>query len=132
MEMQAVVVLDPPVEGQDYWVFPHEVLRHSWVIVRLRRPYVPVLQGAKVPNAATSPTDSAKYFSLFFRPWTFQSCDAGIPHISMLGLQHLNDSSTDMSRLPVRSYSGAKPRTPATSPSSGYEIVQRRQAGAAP
>ena len=114
-------VLDQQIEGDDYWVFPREpqavyaVLRHSWVIVRRRRPYVPVLQGAKVPNAATSPTDSAKYFSVFFRPWTFgihgrsqddgiigsATGEADIPHISMLGLQHLQAGATNTGRLPV-------------------------------
>ena len=90
------------MESQEYWLFPHEVLKHSWVIVRQRRPYVPVLQGVQVPTASTSPMDSAKYFSLFFRPWTFQSNDAGIPHICTLGLQHLKDNSTDMSGCSVR------------------------------
>ena len=70
-------VIEPQNNGDDYWVFPrepkaiYETLRHSWVIVRRKRPHVPVLQGAKVPSATTSPNDSAKYFSLFFRPWTF-------------------------------------------------------------
>jgi hypothetical protein len=68
-----------------------------------------VLEGAKVPNATTSPTDSAKYFSLFFRPWTFvvnrrsqfseiESCttgDTGISHFAMLGLQHLRAGPND-------------------------------------
>jgi len=57
-------VVESPRPGDEYWVFPREpqaiyaVLRHSWVIVRRQRPYVPVLEGAKVPNATTSPTDS--------------------------------------------------------------------------
>ena len=72
------------------------------------------MQGAKVPNAATSPTDSAKYFSLFFRPWTFlidkksqDEGDVGIPHIAMLGLQHFQASATDTGRLPVWSAAAA-------------------------
>jgi len=108
-------VVESPRPGDEYWVFPREpqaiyaVLRHSWVIVRRQRPYVPVLEGAKVPNATTSPTDSAKYFSLFFRPWTFvvnrgsqfseiESCttgDTGISHFAMLGLQHLRAGPND-------------------------------------
>ena len=50
-------LLDPPMEEQDSWLLPHEVLRHNWAFVRLRRPYVPVLQNAQVPNAFISSTD---------------------------------------------------------------------------
>ena len=69
-------VVEEQLDDDEYWVFPkkpqavYAVLRHSWVIVRRRRPHVLVLQGAKVPNAATPPSESAKYYSVFFRPWT--------------------------------------------------------------
>ena len=65
-------VLEEQNEDDEYWVFPRDppsiygILRHSWVIVRRKRPYVPVLQGVKVPNASTSRSDSAKYLSLCF------------------------------------------------------------------
>ena len=68
-------VIAQPCNGDEYWISPREpepmyaVLRHSWVIVRRQRPYIPVLEGTKVPNASTTPTDCAKLFSLFFRPW---------------------------------------------------------------
>ena len=96
-----------------YWTFPSEpervykVLRHSWVIVRRPRPYVPVLIGAKVPDGATQPEETAKYLSAFFRPWT--CCpqtssgkkqvigsvvrQADIPSLAMLGWQHLQDGA---------------------------------------
>ena len=96
-----------------YWTFPrepkrtYEKLRHTWVIVRRWRPYVPILKGVKVPDATTSPEDSAKYFSTFFRPWTYctqirspkdEVLRAGIPHIAELGLQHLQGRATDTNR----------------------------------
>ena len=103
----------PGADG--YWTFPSEpakvykVLRHSWVIVRRPRPYVPVLIGAKVPDAATQPEETAKYVSAFFRPWTCcpqtsseekqvvgsATHRTDIPSLSMLGWQHLQNGAPD-------------------------------------
>ena len=67
---------------------PHrifDVLRNSWVIVRRPRPRVPVLEGAPVPSPSRSPEANAKYFSVFFRPWTLLPKAGDIPHLATIG-----------------------------------------------
>ena len=105
-------VLEEHSAVDEYWTFPREPssvfkhFRHTWVIVRRRRPFVPVLEGATVPSPSKPPLENAKYLSLFFRPWTFQQAKGSfaarparatpfsVPHIASLGLQHLQESST--------------------------------------
>ena len=54
-----------------YYTFPdkperiYSVFRHAWVLVRNKRPHVPVLEGAPLPSSARSNDDNAKYFSVF-------------------------------------------------------------------
>ena len=66
-------VVVEPKEDAKYAVFPHEpahlygAFRHTWVIVRKRRPEVVVIEGLKMPRATRPAADNAKYCSLFFR-----------------------------------------------------------------
>ena len=75
----------------EYYTFPseptrmYEVFRHRWVIVRNRRPYVPVLEGSRLPGPSAAPEDSAKYCSLFFRPWSLVSDTAHVPFLANMG-----------------------------------------------
>ena len=79
-------------DGDEYFTFQNTpyhifgVLRHSWVITRRPRPHVPILEGVPVPSPAKPAEDNAKYFSLFFRPWTLHAPRDGIPHLAQLGL----------------------------------------------
>ena len=65
-----------PAKQQEYVLFPEqphsifETFRHAWVLVRKKRPDVIVIEGLKMPSTSRSPTENAKYCSLFFRPWT--------------------------------------------------------------
>ena len=97
--------------GDEYGVFPpkpkaeYDILRHSWVFGRRKKPHVPVLQGAKLPSATTSPNDSARSFSLFFRPWIF-----GIQKVP--GNAKGNENSTGATNIPHIAMSDAsKPAT---------------------
>ena len=75
----------------EYYTFPseptrtYEVFRHRWVIVRNRRPHVPVLEGSRLPGPSAAPEDSAKYCSLFFRPWSLVSDTAHVPFLANMG-----------------------------------------------
>ena len=67
------VVVEPC--DDTYFTFPDHpqqlsVFRNAWVLVRNKRPHVPVLEGTRLPSALQRPQDYAKYCSVFFRPWT--------------------------------------------------------------
>ena len=87
-------VIEP--EQDEYYTFPsepvrtYETFRHRWVIVRNRRPYVPVLEGSRVPGPQTAPEDTAKYCSLFFRPWSLIADTIRVPYLANMGF--LRDS----------------------------------------
>ena len=55
---------------EQYFLFPDipalSKFRHAWVIVRNKRPYVLVLEGAPLPNAARKAEDNARYCSVLF------------------------------------------------------------------
>ena len=80
------IVIEP--EQDEYYTFPsepvrtYETFRHRWVIVRNRRPYVPVLEGSRVPGPQTAPEDTAKYCSLFFRPWSLIADTIRVPYLA--------------------------------------------------
>ena len=75
-----------------YYTFPKEpvhiydTLRNSWVIVRRNRPIVPVLEGVPLPSPAKPAEENAKYFSVFFRPWTLLHAQTDIPHMANLAV----------------------------------------------
>ena len=81
-----------PTDDDDYYAFPtspahvYEVLRHSWILERRRRPHVPVLEGVQLPSPSRSAEDNAKFLSVFFRPWTLLRREASaVLHLSELG-----------------------------------------------
>ena len=86
------VVEDEKESARPYYTFPErpeEVFgkfRHSWVIVRRRRPVVLMPEGVPLPRAGRSPEENAMYLSLLFRPPTlhgaFHSRD--VVHLSLL------------------------------------------------
>ena len=84
------IVLEP-LKGQ-YYTFQQEPtqvfdkFRHTWVIVRNKRPHVPVLQGNKLPGPACSAEDNAQYCSLFFRPWSMCLDTADVPYLPNMGV----------------------------------------------
>ena len=63
----------------------YEVFRHRWVIVRNRRPHVPVLEGNRLPGPSTGTEDKAKYCSLFFRPWSLIFNTSHVPYLPNMG-----------------------------------------------
>ena len=83
------VVIEP--EDTTYSTFPEEprqifeIFRHSWVLVRKKRPDVVVIEGLKLPSLSRTAVENAKYCNLFFRPWTNLTGTAVVPHISLLG-----------------------------------------------
>ena len=76
----------------EYHTFPeapqkvYAKFRHAWVLVRNKRPYVPVLEGAPLPSPARRSEDNAKYFSVFFRPWTLLAGSEDVPELQHLGI----------------------------------------------
>ena len=78
-----------PCPSGSYDTFPDvpvlQKFRHAWVILRNKRPYVPVLEGAPLPNGNRRPEDNAKYCLTFFRPWTLLSGSADVPELQHLG-----------------------------------------------
>ena len=110
------VVIEPDDED-DYFTFPAEpasvfgVLRHSWVVIRRRVPYVPVLKGVALPSGAKQREDNARYFSVFFRPWTLcASNDVHIPHLATLGYTYM-PTLLPLQRKRLRTRSKTKPST---------------------
>ena len=87
------VIIEPDANA-DYIAFPVEpvhiynVFRHTWVLVRKKRPDVVVIEGLKMPRASRAAKENAKYCCLFFRPWTLLSGDPRIPNLALLGLPH--------------------------------------------
>ena len=83
-------------DDAEYHLFPEQpadiynALRHAWVLVRRPRPHVIVIEGLKRPSASRSPTENAKYCSLFFRPWTLLSGKTHVPNLALLGLSLSN------------------------------------------
>ena len=83
-------VLECPTKS--YYTFPetpertYSVFRHAWVLVRNKRPYVPVLEGAPLPSTARSSDENAKYFSVFFRPWTLVAGSEDVPELQHLAI----------------------------------------------
>ena len=86
-----LVIVEPEADAE-YAAFPSEpahifsTFRHSWVLVRKRRPDVVVIEGLKMPRASRAAAENAKYCSLFFRPWTLLGGSPQVPHLSFLGL----------------------------------------------
>ena len=72
-----------------YFVFPdHEkltIFRSAWILVRNRRPHVPVIEGCPLPSSDRQNDDAAKYCSVFFRPWTLLEGSADVPELRLLG-----------------------------------------------
>ena len=92
-----------PTADDNYFTFPvdpmevYRIFRHTWVLVRKKRPDVVVIEG-KRPSATRSTKENAKYFSLFFRPWTLLAGNTMVPNIALLGcvldkVQELYDKS---------------------------------------
>ena len=87
------VIIEPDTNA-DYIAFPTEpahiynVFRHTWVLVRKKRPDVVVIEGLKMPRASRAANENAKYCSLFFRPWTLLAGNLRIPNLALLGLAH--------------------------------------------
>ena len=85
-------VIVEPEAGAEYAAFPSEpahiysACRHSWVLVRKRRPDVVVIEGLKIPRASRAAAENAKYCSLSFRPWTLLGGNLEVPHLLFLGL----------------------------------------------
>ena len=75
-----------------YITFPEEPrnlyvhFRHSWVLVRKRRPDVVCIEGTQMPRANRNPEENCKYFNVFFRPWTLTHGCPEVPHVSLLNL----------------------------------------------
>ena len=84
--------MDP--SGEDKYVTFHEqpaevykILRHSWVLERRARPYVPVMEGVPLPAPNRNAEENAKYFSVLFRPWTLLGgARRAVPRLSQLGM----------------------------------------------
>ena len=76
---------------EEYYTFPTEpaaiygTFRHRWVLMRRKRPYVPILEGAPLPRMGRSAEENARYCSVFFRPWTLCEGSAEVPHLRWLG-----------------------------------------------
>ena len=83
------VVVEP--EDSSYSTFPEEpkstfeAFRHTWILVRKKRPDIVVIEGMKLPSPSRSAQDNAKYCSLFFRPWTNLIGTVVVPNIALLG-----------------------------------------------
>ena len=111
-------VMEPTDE--EYFIFPAEPasvfgrLRHNFVIVRHRIPHVPLLEGAPLPSPTRAKEASAKYFSVFFRPWTLLGGKHdGVPHLSLLGipankLEECHAAALEIKRLRIRAKTSAK------------------------
>ena len=76
---------DPP----QYFLFPNvknlEIFRNAWVLVRNKRPYVPVLEGMRIPSSESLKEEDAKYCNVFFRPWSLLEGTADVPELRLLG-----------------------------------------------
>ena len=65
-----------------YYLYPEEpksvfaVFRHSWALVRRRRPHVVIIEALRMPSTNRTPTYNSQYCSLFFRPWTLLQGDS--------------------------------------------------------
>ena len=93
MPYKDYLVVEPPADrGDEYVTFPQEpdnlyqYFRHSWVLVRKKRPDVVCIEGAPMPKANKSPEENCKYFNVFFRPWTLTHGTPEVPHIGLIGL----------------------------------------------
>ena len=86
--------------NDEYYTFPseptkaYEVFRHRWIIVRNRRPHVPILEGSRLPGPSTALEDDAKYCSLFFRPWHLVVNTIEVPYLPNMGfsINNRNDA----------------------------------------
>ena len=114
------VVLDAPEGGSNdtYYCFPEEpaaalrYFRHAWVLVRKKRPEVPVIEGGKLPRAGGNATYNAKYASVFFRPWCLLKGCVNVPHLCHLGCTAAGLSEIYRYRVvekPTRRISTGKP-----------------------
>jgi len=75
----------------DYVVFPdipvlQAVFRHTWVLRRNARPFVPQPAGTPMPERAPKREERSRLFSLYLRPWVLERLHATrqVPHISEL------------------------------------------------
>ena len=76
---------DEKVDDPDYLTFPDHPLmarfRHEWIMVRQRRPRVPVFADGKMPRANMQEEEKARLCNLFFRPWSLCADFAAVPHV---------------------------------------------------
>ena len=75
----------------DYIVFPdipvlRAAFRHTWVLRRNFRPFVPQPDGAPMPDRAKTVEERSRLFSIYLRPWVLAQDHASrhVPHISEL------------------------------------------------
>ena len=62
-------------------------LRHAWALRRKQVPEVVCIDGVAIPKPRHSRSASARYCSLFFRPWCLNAGSREVPHVALLGLR---------------------------------------------
>ena len=83
--------VDKDAGSDEYFLFPsypadiYRYLRHTWVLVRKKRPDVVVIENLRLPSPARSNAENAQYCLLFFRPWTLLAGDTRVPNLTLLG-----------------------------------------------
>ena len=60
--------------------------RNRWVMVRHRRPMVPIFARSRLPRPGLAAEENARLCSVYLRPWTLNKRDAGdhVPHLLQL------------------------------------------------
>ena len=85
------VVVEPATDAE-YITYPaapahvFQELRHTWVLTRRPRPYVPILEGVPVPSPTRTAEENARYMSVLFRPWTLYAARPHAPLLRDLGV----------------------------------------------
>ena len=90
-------VVRSPGKEENWLPFPDmpssrsQDLRHTWVLVRRKRPVAPSFSGAPIPRHRPSEGERAAKITLaYFHPWTLRldDIDPHVPHASQLKGEH--------------------------------------------
>ena len=57
--------------------------RHTWVLRRCHRPFVPQPDGTPMPDRAANREERSRLLSIYLRPWVLERKDVSksVPHI---------------------------------------------------
>ena len=120
---------DEKVDDPDYLTFPDHPLmarfRHEWIMVRQRRPCVPVFADGKMPRANMQEEEKARLCNLFFRPWSMCADFAQVPHVPHMLQLPLYPVVAVRRRMRAKSKAAAEETTPPRA--LGWKVDERRR-----